>query len=462
MTATLAARIRPGLLVVLALAATGAAADSRLRFTRDLAREGRGDAVLVAPLDAPVFAEARDGFPDLRVYDDRGGEVPYDLERAVWRRTVSAHEPAASRVVSLEVVEGEAIEIVVKLDDDAPEPDGATVRTPLNDFERRVRVLGSADGRTWTPLVDDARIFDYSRFMDVRDVDVPFPPRGFRWFKLIVEREADESRSPYYELSRSRIEGERERRTEVERILRRPFRIDRIDLFRTVERTTEEEPAMIRDQLDVLKVETDRRERVTRIDVAGGRLPLLRLALRTSSRNFNRPARVLAPAPGGAIERWAEIGRGTLYLYQIEGFRREHLALDVVESRADRLRIIIDDGDNPPLDVLGVDGDRADLRLAFIGEEGRTYRLAYGSDALDPPRYDAAAVLAALGPRHPRETVALGPPIPNADHRPSSRPWGDGATWLTLALILMTAVLAWAVVQAVRRVDKAPTDDFDG
>ncbi|WP_165246402.1 DUF3999 family protein [Paludisphaera soli] len=461
MTASPRRRLHPLLLAGLALT-TAASADTRVRFTRAIDREGRGDAVLAVPLDRAVFAATRDGFPDLRIEDDRGVEVPYSLERAVRRRTVAEREEISAPVVSLDVIEGEAIEIVAKLDDDAPEPDGAVFHTPLRDFERRVRVLGSADGRSWTPLKEDGRIFDYSRFLDVREVDVPFPARGFRWFKLVIEREADEARSPFYELSRSRIEGERERRTEVETILRRPFRIDRIAFRRTVERTTDEESATIREPLDDLKVEIDIPERVTRFEVAADRLPLVGLALRTPSRNFDRPARVeaLTDAKAG---RWVEIGRGRLFRHQLGDFRREGLTLDFPERRAERLRIVVDDGDSPPLDVAGVDGDRLDLRATFLAEPGRTYRLAYGSDALDPPRYDVGTVLAALGPDRPREPATLGPPTPNADYRPSAgRSPIDGAAFLTLAFILMTIVLAWAIVKAAHRADKLPLDEFEG
>ncbi|MDG3002323.1 DUF3999 family protein [Paludisphaera mucosa] len=459
---TASARL-PLLLAGLALAGSAASAGPPLQFHREIVRRDRGDAILVVPIDAPIYAETRDGFPDVRILDDRDAEVPYAVERGVRRRAVADREEVRSRVVSLNVVEGEALEVVARLEDDAPEPAGATVRTPLADFERRVRVFGSRDGQAWTPLIDDARIFDYSRFMDVRDVDVPFAARGFRWFKLVFEREADELRSPFHQLSRSRTEGERDRRTEVETILRRPFRIDRIAFWRTVERTTGEEPATSTVTLGVLKVEADRRERETRIDVDAGRLPLTRLTLRTSSRNFHRPARVLAEVEEGPPGRWVDIGRGTLFLYQLDAFRREGLGLDVPERRAGRLRIVVEDGDNPPLDVTGVDGEVADHRLAFLASPGRTYRLAYGSDALAPPQYDAESVLAALGPARPREVVALGAPIPDAGRRPSATQpvRADATLWLTLALVLMTAVLAWVILQAVRRVDKTPLDEFD-
>lgn len=448
--------------VLLTLTVAGASAQTPLRYGRDILRDGRAEAVTLVPLDAAVYAETRDGLPDVRIIDDRGEEVPFAVRTRMKGRSVAVREPSASRVESLGVVEGGALEVVTRLERDAPEPDGATVQTPLVDFERRVRVLGSPDGETWTPLAE-GRILDYSRFMNVRDVDVAFPARGCRLFKFVFERESDELKSPYYQLSRSRAEGGRgragaaETETETETILRRPFRIDRIAPYRTVHRVEGEEPTTTRSTLEVERVEVDRGDQVTRVVIVAGRLPLARLALRTTSRNFHRPSRVQRPTEAG----WVDVGRGTLALYQLGEYRREELTLDFPETRADRLRIVIEDGDNPPLDVAGVEGDAVDRRLEFVAAAGRSYRLEYGSDAVDAPRYDADAVLAALGADAPREVARLGPPGANADYRPSPRRGPPSGVSLFLAVVLMTVVLAWAVLQAIRRADKGPSAPED-
>ncbi|WP_337173067.1 DUF3999 family protein [Paludisphaera sp.] len=440
---------------LLVSAAASAPAQTTFKYRRDILRDDPTEAVTVVPLDAPVYAGTRDGLPDVRLRDDRGEEVPFAIRVQTKGRSVLVREPVASRVESLKVIEGEALEVVTVLEDDAPEPDGAAIQTPLVDFERRVRVLGSLDGETWTPLAE-GRILDYSRFMDMRDVDVAFPARGFRMFKFVIEHESDEQRSPYYQLSRAR-DGDEERRAETETILRRPFRVDRVALHRAVRGVEGEEPTTTRAALAVERVEVDPRERVTRIEVAAGRLPLTRLSLRATSRNFHRPARVLRPTDAG----WVDVGRGTLSLYQLGDFRREELTLDFPETRADRLRIEIEDGDSPPLEVVGVDGDSVDRRVEFVAAAGRSYRLEYGSDAADAPRHDADAVLAALGPGAPQEVATLGPVVANPDYRPSPRrAVALGGAWMLLAVVVMTVVLAWAILQAVRRADKAPTDGW--
>src|SRR5690606_37823505 len=101
-------------------------------------------------------------------------------------------------------------------------------------------------------------------------------------------------------------------------------------------------------------------------------------------------------------------------------------------------------------------------RLEFVAAAGRSYRLEYGSDEIDAPRYDADAVLEALGPDAPREVASLGPPVADPDYRPGpGRSVVPARVWMLLAVVLMTVVLAWAVLQAALRAEKRPSDDWE-
>jgi hypothetical protein len=446
------------LLTCLSLAITATAADdeSRLRFRKDVVRgAAAGDEILAAPLDSEIYAASRDGFPDIRIVDDRDAEVPYVIETIGRTRTIVSREACPAKVVSLHVEEGKALEVVVALDEHAPAADGATVRTPLADFERRVRVYGDRGGE-WVLLKDDGRIFDYARFMDVRNLDVALPTNDFRRFKFVVEQERDDRESPFRELIRNRGRGEE---VEVASILRRPFRIDRIEPWRNVESPSADEEETFPYPVAGFQVETDAKEKVTRVDVESGRQPLTGLRLRTSSRNFSRPARVLVPA---GRDEWVEIGRGTLALFAFRDFHRDQTTIDFGERRADRYRLVIENADNPPLDVTGVEGEGKGRRLVFLAATGRTYRVAYGSDALSAPRYDAATVLAAIGRDRRPSPATLGQQIPNPQYRASAdRPSRfDGSTFLLLAIVLMVAVLAWALLRAGQRLKKLPADEL--
>src|SRR6185437_13430610 len=121
------------------------------------------------------------------------------------------------------------------------------------------------------------------------------------------------------------------------------------------------------------------------------------------------PARVLVPVANGVRTDWAEIGRGTLVLIAFREFRRAELSLDFPEHRHEHYRIEFDNADNPPLEITGVEAEGPRWRMVFLGSEGRIYRVAYGSDAAEPPRYDTAAVLDALHRGYQPVTVKPGP-----------------------------------------------------
>jgi hypothetical protein len=447
----------------LSLSANAADGEPPMRFTKELDRgAATGEEILAVLLDSDIYAATRDGYPDLRIVDDRGAMVPYLLEPVAHRRTTQVRQSCASKVVSLKVDEGKGLEIVIELDEKAPGATGATIRTPLADFERRVRVYGSRSGVDWAPVVSEGAIFDYSRFMDVRNRDVVLPANDFRRFKLVVEHELDDRESPLRELIRSRGEGKKDEQVEITQALKRPFRIDGVDLWRTVETDRESKAESFPYSTVGLHVEPDAKQQVSRVEITSRREPLTRLSVSTASRNFSRPARVLIPVQQGVRTDWVEVGRGTLSLIQFRAFRRAELQVDFPQQRQERYQLVIENADNPPLEITAVAAEGAGHRLVFLGTEGRTYRVDYGSDSAEPPRYDTAAVLASLQKGFQPVTLKLGPQFANPGYNTvhGPRDFLNSTIFLTLAIVVMVLVLAWALFRAGRRIKNLPQEEL--
>ena len=129
-----------------------------------------------------------------------------------------------------------------------------------------------------------------------------FPANEYRQFKVIVEQELEDRESPLRELIRGREDGKdgkKETRTEITRNVRMPFRIDRVELWRTVENTGGTEAEKFSYPTAGFRVEHDAKEKRSRVEIDSRREPLNRLSLSTDSRNFSRPARVLVPVERG-------------------------------------------------------------------------------------------------------------------------------------------------------------------
>ena len=442
---------------------TSSAAEAQFRFRKDIDRKAApGEELLAAVLDRDVYAATRDGYADLRVHDGGGAEVPYLLEQATQRQTERVREGCPSEVVSLRDLNGKSLEIIVKLRDKAPSADGLTVVTPLTNYEHRLRVFGSRDDHDWSPLVSDGLIFDYTRYMDVRNGDVSLPANDFRRFKLEIEQVLDQRESPFLEVAARPRDGRKEQRIEVTQIERRPFRIDRINLWRTVEKESALKARQTGYAIEAFQIEQDAQEKVTRINVDSRREPLTGFTLETPSRNFSRIVKVLVPFTEGVRTDWQEVGHGTVHRFQLRGFHKEELMVRFAERRSESYQIVIENADNPPLEITSVQAEGNLYRLVFLAADGRRYRLDYGSDTAGSPRYDTAAVLASLGPGYQPIEVSLGSQVTDPGFREGT---GLGkllnsSIVLFLALALMIVVLGWVLLRAGKQIKKLPDADM--
>ena len=132
----------------------------------------RAPALAEIRLDAAVLAVTRTGFPDLRVFDGDFREVPILVEPLVEPRERNARQPVAAHLGEIRELAGNRFEIRCDLELGAPAANAVEIRTPLRDFVRVVRVVGSADGQFWQPLAEGT-IYDYARLLDFRRTVVP-------------------------------------------------------------------------------------------------------------------------------------------------------------------------------------------------------------------------------------------------------------------------------------------------
>jgi hypothetical protein len=280
----------------------------------------------------------------------------------------------------------------------------------------------------------------------------------------VVEQELDDRESPLRELVREREIGtvdKKETRVEITRNLRTPFRIDRVDLWRMVENEGGTEPDTFSYPAAGFRVEHDAKEKLSRVEIESRREPITRLSFATSKGNFSRKARMLVPVERGARTDWVEVGRGTLLNIQFRAFRRAELHIDFPEQRQEHFRLEIENADNPPLEITAVNAEGPGYRLVFVRSEGQTYRLEYGSATAQRPVYDTAAVLGSLQRGYHPSSVKLGPQVANARYRGdrSLQSFVNSPVFLTLAIVVMVVVLAWALFRAGMRIKKLPAEE---
>jgi hypothetical protein len=263
------------------------------------------------------------------------------------------------------------------------------------------------------------------------------------------------------ELIRGKVDGKKDTRTEITTSRRIPFRIDRVELWRTnlSEGRTESQtfayiPAGFR-------VEQDANAKLSRVQIQSRREPVTRLSITTASKNFSRNARVLIPIEHGIQTDWTEVGRGTLVSIQFRAYHRAELHVDLAEQRQERYRLEIENADNPAIEITAVEAQGPGYHAVFLRSEGQSYRLEYGSETAPAPSYDTAAVLASIERGFQPATVELGPQVENPAYQAERglQRFLNSPVFLILVIVIMVAVLAWALFRAGKRIKQLPREE---
>lgn len=440
---------------------SGRAAEAEFQFTRNIvAPQSEQVELLAAPFDSAVYANTQSGLTDVRLFDGQGNAVPYVLQKARTTRTEMVRRTWTGRQIAARPLKAGGLEIIVELPNDDPAPQGIKLVTPLTNFEHRVRVFSSAAGDDWTPAGEDAVIFDYSRYIDVRTDEIPLSETSHRRFRIVIDDITAAQESELLTLSR-RLRGTEEiGREERVNIDRRPFRIEHIEFWRDelTERIAGDK--LVAYPLKEFRVEQNPEQHHTLIYMRSDGEPLTSLKVDTATKNFSRRAAVEVEASAGAQPSWTQIGQATLSHLDFKTLQREHVSIGFPESRQTSYRIVIDNRDGPPLDINGVTAQGHVYEALFLANPQTQYRLAYGSPNAPVPQFDTAAIAQVLDEGFRPTMAELGPVVTGLVAEPS-RGWADllnNRPLLLSIILLLIAALGWGLYRAVRRVDNLPSE----
>jgi hypothetical protein len=187
----------------------------------------------------------------------------------------------------------------------------------------------------------------------------------------------------------------------------------------------------------------DGRSTVVVLDAEGAGVPLSSLSVEVGPGEYERRVTVEeANEPGF----WIPAGGGVLYRAppNEEGNRLE------VSARKHYLRMLVDNGDDPPLRILAVRGRYPLQQAVFRAAAGGTYALYLGAPDAPAPAYDLASVLSrAQGAVvSPVNAGALRANPRYAAARPASAPpWSERFRWPLIALVgaLLLGLSVWSV-----------------
>jgi hypothetical protein len=311
------------------------------------------------PADAAdASAIAVGGLADLRLYDPSGREVPYLLvanppAEPVWR-PAQALLPIAPVETEREKTSGFEADLGAATAVDRFRVEG--LRAP---YLKRVKLEASGDRSHWTLLVDEATLFDLPE-SQLRLTSLGFPAGSYRYFRLTW----DDSRSAR---------------------LAQPTTAAAREVAAAGPAATLTAPVVFE-----RRPSEPRRSRF-HLRLPGSRLPIVALEFDVPAGPVMRPVEVYEARLSGFEAAPALIGRGFLKRVERDSLTAAALEVAIQPPREPELDIVVDDGDNPPLELRGITARFAELPwIYFEGEESVVAR--YGTASLAPPTYDLEAV----------------------------------------------------------------------
>ena len=143
-----------------------------------------------------------------------------------------------------------------------------------------------------------------------------------------------------------------------------------------------------------------------RLNLPTARLPIVALELKVGGGNLLRDVRVLEAGFSGQGAQPQQIGAGLITRVVRDTLIAESLRIPISQPAEPQLDLVVDDGDNPPLELEGVTAVFAELPWIYFESPPRPIMARYGNATLGAPRSDLEAAR------------------PNLPHRQAARP-GD-------------------------------------
>jgi hypothetical protein len=408
-------------------------------------------------IDEEVYAHANEGLTDLRVLGTQAAEVPFLIRPRCERQSVRREVPVAMETVRLDVLPGNRVEVVLKKSHPESRPSCATLLTRERDFEKTVTVLGSLDGQAWTTLSTSNIIFDVSRFMDLRRTRIEWPESRHTWYKLNIDHVVENRQAPLVTIARHAGSGTQTSLLETTRFQRQEFRIDSVQVCEVQVHEEVASPMTRSYPVSGMEVETDTERRETRVTFTVNRIPLRTVTVLTDDTNFSRPVTVEGWAEAAPVG-WRPVHVGSLTRIDIGGIHQDGRSIDIPGlPRYARYRLGIQDADNRPIAVGGIQAVGELREVVFLKQSDNDYRLVYGGGEIPAPKYDIGDVLSRVkGADSDPFVLGAEQENPLYDGKASgTSTFLRAKTVLVSAVILMVAALWWLIARSARSLPDA-------
>jgi hypothetical protein len=361
---------------------------------------------------------------DFRIVDVRGLEVPYAV---IFETEVLSETTQKGMELNREYPDPSTSRITVDFGVSTTK-NKITVETEGSNFRRLLRVEGSDDLRTWATILPEGWLIAAGDTPEKRFESFDIGSNNYRYVRISVSKMQEENKPP---------------------------EIKQVSFLQTVVRKPQETAvrgvllsSQIKDGMSIYELDFGARNlSMQRFMILLGSAPsrIFEKKCELSGRNsLQHEERIRFESGEYSKERmvataWERLGSGAVYR-NAQG----RLSLDLkVPSRFRYIRIEIENGNSPALDINGVTVYTTPAYLVFEPAGQSRFDLYAGNAAAPAPRYESSRVLGALD----TQTLTKCESISLAEKpgiKPKNKPKGQGLVWFVLgAVVLLTAWIFW-------------------
>ena len=381
---------------------------SYFQYQRPVQLSGAGQHYIT--VDDVVWKHARSDLGDLRLYAGQT-EIPYAL---VAERGTQERQRMPVPVLQQSTQAGKT-EFLIDMSTLA-EYNHVNLELATKNFVAHARVEGSDDlhGKHWA-LLGDSILYDLSNENLGSNSMLRLPLATFKYLRVTVDGPVKPK-----------------------------------DVLRATSEMAEEQPALWRDVGSSSKEEHDGKDTVFTFEVAEN-VPVERVmfAVDATQPNFKRRIEI-------QNEKGGSIGSGEINrIHMVRGGQKidsEDNDVAISSNGQKVIKVVVHNGDDPPLNLTGARLQQLERRLYFDGSAQAGPALYYGDEKLEQPVYDYSKLF--LRDKTP-VPAQLGPEVPNTAYsgRPDDRPWSERhPVVLWIAIIIAVVTLGGVALRSIRGV----------
>ncbi len=346
-----------------------------------------------------LYLHTEDYFSNIRLYSKDNKEIPFIIRHITSNDTITYEPVIHLSQHDFKRNKDNSIEVIYKRDKKDSIPVSLTLETSKTNFEKMVTVYGSNNIKKWTVLVEKQPIFDYEKYIDVRNLTVSFDKKPFIYYKIHLNNITEIKNSPFTQIFAEYDEREVKRRYKEFYEYKITFHINNTIFKGKYKKLVYGKKVLKEYPLLISETIQDTTDKTTNTYLGSNRQPLNKISLKVNTKNFKRKIKVEGTNDTTDDPTWYYLGNTEIYDVTAGDFHKEKMDIDLNRTgRFTKYRIKIYDHDNLPITFSSVSAIGDIHEILFFHNNISSLKVYYGGNDIPAPKYDVSSVLAEAPP----------------------------------------------------------------